>query len=123
MGIYNPKPEEDQSRTVYAYTILGKQQSFDQDNNPLVSEESKDALAKKIEYADRARYFIKVGAHGKIYNPIGIFSEGRGNNFSKRTGKPEWDFTEVNQKIFDMYLSFLRTKNVAHLNIAERELR
>ena len=123
MGIYNPKPEEDQSRTVYTYTILGKQQSFDNDNNPLVSEDSKDVLAKKIEYSDRTRYFIKVGAHGKIYNPIGIFSEGRGNNFSKRTGKPEWDFTEVNQKIFDMYLSFLRTKNVAHLNIAERELR
>ena len=124
MVIFNPRPEEEKTRTVHSYTILGKHVSFDEENNPLVEEDSKDALAKKIIVSDsKTRYLIKVGPHGRIYNPIGISSEGRGNNFSKRTGKPEWEFTEVNQKIFDIYLCFLRTKNVAHLNIAEREIR
>lgn len=124
MVIFNPRPEEEKTRKVYTYTILGKHDSFDDDNNPIIDEESKDVLAKKIVASDtKTRYLIKVGPHGRIYNPIGIFSEGRGNNFSKRSGKPEWEFTEVNQKVFDIYLCFLRTKNVAHLNIAERELR
>ena len=39
-----------------------------------------------------------------------------------KIGKNEYNFSKVNQRVFDMYLNFLRTKNIAWLNNAEREL-
>jgi len=42
--------------------------------------------------------------------------------FLAKTGKKAWDFKQVNAKVFEMYLTFLRTKNRAWLTNAEREL-
>lgn len=120
--IFNPRPVVQDNKQTFYYTVIGKQTSFDNDNNPILSVDGPDVLAKKIVGDTRTKYLIKVGPYGKIYNPIGIFSEGRSNKFLKQAGKHEWSFQEVNNKIFNLYLSFLRTKNIAHLNIAEREL-
>jgi len=120
--IFRMKPEPANTRETIFYTIIGKQTGFDSDDNPILDLDGSDVLAKKIVTDTKTKYFIKVGPYGKIYNPIGIFSEGRSNKFLRQSGKPEWDFEEVNSKIFNLYLSFLRTKNIAHLNLAEREL-
>ena len=122
MSILRPKPEANNNKIYSYYTIVGKQEAFDDENNPILSTESTEVLAKKIVSDTKTRFFIKVGPHGKIFNPIGIFSEGRSNKFLRQTGKPEWEFQEVNKRIFDLYLSFLRTKNIGHINLAEREM-
>lgn len=108
-------------RECESYTIYGKHDFIDNGKNPRVNEE-KTALAKKIKLNSKTKYYIKVGAYGKIYNPMGLYSEGTSNKFLAKVGKNAWEFTEVNQKVFDMYISFLRTKNQAWLNNAEREL-
>lgn len=122
MSILRPKPEQSDGKIYHYYTIVGKQESFDDENNPILNGDTPEVLAKKTVSDTKTRYFIKIGPYGKIFNPIGLFSEGRSNRFLRQSGKPEWQFKEVNSRVFDLYLSFLRTKNIAHINLAEREM-
>lgn len=111
-----------ETREFMFYTILGDHDRLDGDNNPIVTQDGDKALAKKVIVNDKTKYYIKVGAYGKIYNPMGMFSEGQSNRFISQSGKRAWEFREVNSKVFDMYLSFLKTKNLAWLNNAQREI-
>ena len=121
MSIYSIKETDNNFETsVVFYTMLGTESVFDSDGYPVTNDESK-AFAKKV-YKTQLSYYLKVGPNGRIYNPMGMFSEGSHNKFLAKLGKPEWKFTKVNHKIFDMYLNFLKTKNVAWLNTAQREL-
>lgn len=104
------------------FTIYGKHKSLDKDNNPITDCDNGDVLAKRITINSKSKYYIKVGAYGKIYNPMGLYSEGTSNKFLAKAGKNAWEFTEVNSKVFDMYINFLRTKNQAWLSNAEREM-
>jgi hypothetical protein len=119
--IVDHKRNEDTKDVIY-YTIVGKHDELDDNKNPLVTKDPDSALAKCVVINSKTKYYVKVGAYGKIYNPIGLYSEGTANKFVAKTGRPAWQYKEVNSKIFDMYLSFLRTKNIAWLNNAEREM-
>ena len=44
-----------------------------------------------------------------------MFSEGQHSKVLSKIGKNEFNFTRVNSKVFNLYLSFLRTKNLAWL--------
>ena len=103
------------------YTMMGDHDSLDSDKNPVASVENDKVVAKKIVHT-KIRYFVKSGPYGKLFNPIGLYSEGRGNRFMAKSGKNLWNFKEVNQKVFDLYVSFLKTKNTAWLTNAEREM-
>lgn len=118
--LVNNKSQDE--KIVTCYTIFGKHDELDNDRNPIINQENDNAFAKKTVTPNKTRYFVKTGAYGKIYNPIGLYSEGTSAKFMAKTGKPAWQFKEVNNKIFDMYVSFLRTKNIAWLNNAEREM-
>ena len=122
--IFNPnatKPSNvDRKETFYCF--LGEHEFLDTENNPRTSKESPKVLAKIVGTPASNRYFIKVGTYGRIYNPIGMYSEGKAGKFLAKIGKNEWNFREVNKGIFDQYVNFLRTKNIAWLNNAEREL-
>jgi hypothetical protein len=121
MSIYSIKEENDLTdSSITYYTILGETATFDSDGYPLTDNESK-AFAKKV-YNKQLSFYVKIGLNGKIYNPMGMFSEGGHNKFLAKLGKPEWKFTKVNNKVFDMYLNFLKTKNIAWLNNAQREI-
>jgi hypothetical protein len=39
----------------------------------------------------------------------------------RHAGRPEWEFKETTKQVFDKYINFLKTKNVAWLNNAERD--
>ena len=105
------------------FTILGDHDFLDDNNRPRSKDENNKVVAKTITTEDKpARYYIKVGTYGKIYNPIGLFSEGNNTKFLSKIGRKEFEFKEVNQKVFDLYVNFLSTKNTAWLNNAEREL-
>lgn len=100
------------------FTILGSHDYLDDLNRPRTSVENKNTLAKIVNQ----KCYIKTGLYGKIYNPMGMFSEGKNEKFIAKIGKKAYEFKQVNQKIFDMYVNFLSTKNLAWLNNAEREL-
>lgn len=119
--IYQPNADiskETSNKTICYYAVLGDHDFIDNENKPRTQNESKHTLAKRINN----KFYIRVGTYGRIYNPIGMFSEGKSDKFVAKVGKKEFDFKEVNQKIFDLYLNFLSTKNIAWLNNAEREM-
>ncbi|NBU33453.1 hypothetical protein EBZ38_14480 [bacterium] len=118
----NPSKPNNVNRKETYYCVLGEHDYLDQDNNPRLTKETSKTLAKIIETSLSTKFFIKVGTYGRIYNPIGMYSEGKESKFLAKIGKNEWVFKEVNKGIFDQYVTFLRTKNIAWLNNAEREL-
>lgn len=105
------------------FTILGDHDFLDDQGRPRAKKEN-DAVVAKTSSIDNhpMRFFIKVGTYGKIFNPIGMYSEGKNAKFLSKIGRKEFEFKEVNQKIFDLYTKFLSTKNLAWLNNAEREM-
>lgn len=105
------------------YTILGDHDFLDSDGKPRANEENNKVVAKTVTTDNKpSRYYIKVGTYGKIYNPIGLYSEGNNTKFLSKIGRKQFEFKEVNNNIFNLYLNFLTTKNIAWLNNAEREL-
>ena len=86
------------------------------------AQEAMDAYAMKITVGARTKYYAKRGKHGRLYNPIGMFSEGMARKRLGHAGRLEWKFIEIGEKAFRFYRDFLRTKNIAYLHNAEREL-
>lgn len=120
--IFKIKKESTDPQYQYTYyTLFGQHDKLDDDGNP-VSNEEKSGYAYVKSSNNTDSYFIKIGLYGKVFNPIGLYSEGKQNKFLSKIGKNEYNFTKVNKKVFDMYVNFLRTKNLAWLNNAEREL-
>lgn len=126
--IFSPRTEKSttiQSKQEFKYfTLYGNHDFIDDDGNPRSEKkENKNILAKtEPSNNNQQYYYLKVGAHGRIFNPIGLYSEGKQEKFLSKIGKNEFEFRKVNQKVFDLYLNFLRTKNLAWLNNAEREM-
>ena len=116
------KKENTNNETVSSdsfYTIYGEQDYIDTEGNPrLESNNEKKVFAKSIG----GKHYIKTGLYGRIFNPIGMYSEGKQQKFLSKVGKEEYSFARVNQKVFDLYVNFLRTRNRAWLNNAEREM-
>lgn len=106
------------------YTLIGLEDFKDKSNNPRISDENNSkVLAKKIVREDSSiRFSVKLGGNGKMYNPVSIYGEEKSNNFLDRICRNNNKFRDVNSKAFDLYVKFLKTKNVAWLNNAEREM-
>lgn len=119
------KPDETttQSKNVEYFCMLGYHDFIDSNNRPQIKTDNKNVVAKCItKNSSSKKYYVKVGAYGRLFNPMGMFSEGNNEKFIAKTGKKQFEFKEVNQKIFDLYINFLSTKNLAWLNNAEREM-
>ncbi len=120
------KINKDHNQETYKYvyyTLFGIHSELDKDGNPITSDEKKGYAYVRINDQNNSeQYYLKIGLYGKIFNPMGLYSEGRENKFLSKIGKNEYNFTKVNKKVFDMYINFLRTKNIAWINNAEREL-
>lgn len=116
--------DENLKQDIEIYTILDKHDYLDSNNYPRCgSENSANALAKKIYRNDGSiRYSIKLDNNGKIYNPLSIYGETKFSSFLDRVCRSQNKYKDVNQKAFDMYVNFLKTKNIAWLHNAEREV-
>jgi len=110
------------SQDIEYYTILGDHDFIDNNQRPRAKKEKLGVVAKQITKNTNKKLYIKIGTYGKIFNPMGMFSEGKNEKFLAKIGRKEFEFKEVNQKVFDMYLNFLSSKNLAWLNNAEREM-
>jgi hypothetical protein len=116
------KAVDQKSSTTEYYSLLGDHDFIDTNNKPRTNIENKSTLAKCVVDDSSKKFYIKTGTYGKIYNPMGMFSEGKSEKFLSKIGRKEYNFKQVNKEIFDMYLNFLSTKNIAWLNNAEREM-
>lgn len=104
------------------FTSLGMQEFIDENGYPRVSEDSDHVYAKCTIHEGETRYFIKSTRYAKLYDPSGMYTEGHHKRFNKMIGANEFRFKRVNPRIFELYTNFLKTKNIAWLNNAEREL-
>ena len=101
------------------FTVSGLEDYLDINNNPRVTyQDDKKILAKKVTTVDTsAKYYIKIDSNDNIYNPVSMYVD-KESFLDKVCGDSE-KFKEVNFKIFNMYIHFLRTKNISWLNNAE----
>jgi len=122
--------KEMSEETFNVYTMVGKHEWLDEEGFPRLSTEREhdvDAYAKSVTYqkadntGDKTHYLAKRGRHGKLYNPFGMYTEGTAGHERRHTGRPEWTFQRINERTFNFYINFLRTKNPAWLHNAERE--
>jgi len=119
--IHENKKQENSTLNEF-YSTIGNEDFIDKNNNPRVSNENDTrVIAKKIYRDDGSlRFSIKCDG-GKFVNPFSIYGSKKDNTFLDRVCKSNDKFKEVNLKVFDMYIKFLKTKNTAWLNNAERE--
>jgi len=118
------KQKLDKPRTESYFTLMGSEDFQDKDFNPRTKEESQLTYAKSIYVPDNnsTRYYVKLDSRGKLYNPIGTYQDKPSHQFINKICKESARYKDVSPKIFDMYLSFLKTKNESWLNNAEREM-
>ena len=79
--INKDKDPEELERKETIYTMIGNQDYVENEYPCLEltsteAEESPDAHAMSIEIGNRVKYYAKRGRHGKLFNPIGMYSEG-----------------------------------------------
>ncbi len=125
----NKQREDETMPDSQVYTFLGEHDLIDNNGYPILDLsydedifENPDAYAIKIIKGEKTNYYVKRGKYGKLFNPIGMYSEGRKKQQMRHAGRPEWRLETTNEKIFTYYINFLKTKNLAWLNNAEREV-
>lgn len=106
------------------YTLVGLHDELDSDSNPVVV--AKAPLTKDNAFAykktgEKTEFYVKITSDGHIYNPSSGLNEFRHNKV--RLGLTESKWRRVNKKVFDAYLTFLKSKNESWLRHAEREIR
>ena len=115
------KQEEKDTTTEY-YTIVGSEEFVDDQGYPKIANESKNTFAKKTTRKNGSmKYSIRLNNSGKLSNPTSVYGQEKDQTFLDKVCRSNDRFKEVNQKVFDLYMNFLKTKNIAYLNNAERE--
>jgi hypothetical protein len=126
--IYKPKQTDNeisnnQMSNIF-YCLNGFGDITDDHNNAISTNENNKAIcAKKIIRDDNTiKYLIKTGDDRKLYNPVSIYGSAQNKTFLESISRNQNLFKEVNNTVFNLYLRFLKTKNVAYLHQAEREI-
>jgi hypothetical protein len=73
-------------------------------------------VAREIKYSSASRFFIKANrVTAKLFNPLmDTVSDDR----FKRGKPPEFSSVEVNKDCFELYMDFLKNKNILSYNKA-----
>lgn len=129
--IINENNDKQTNVSVKAYTFWGMHESEDEDGFPILDTEEPDDIdiflchnvfAAELIKGKKTTYYVKRGKYGKLYDPIGMYSEGKQKSQLRHAGKPEWQLKPTSKKVFDLYKNYLKTKNSAWLTNAEREV-
>jgi hypothetical protein len=105
------------------FCISGEQDFFDDSGYPRCSDANNSLVcAKKLSKNNNTiKYLIRINRDGKMYNPISLYGK-KDESYTKNSPYSKArTFKEVNHKSFNMYINFLKTKNIAWLQNAERE--
>lgn len=124
MKIHKERKNEvdNEDPSIISYTILGKHNGIDDEGYPLIDNDSDKVYAQHHLIINRDghavhKYLVRRGRGGYFFNPIGMYE----SNSNKNVAYERWSLKEVLPKVFNLYLQFLKTKNVAWLRNAERE--
>lgn len=105
------------------YTIVGQHDFLDEDGYPRLNlKDDVKPLAELSITNGKTVYFVKRSDSGRLFNPIGLYSEGQEEKFMKHRGKNQWSLRRCNHSVFKNYINFLKTKNEAWFRNAEREI-
>lgn len=116
----NNDVKEDLLKTEY-YTLVGQEEATINELPARINDDNQ-VYAKKIQKKDGSyKLMVKTSSNGKLYNPVAIVGQEKENGFLDRVCKSNEKFRTVNQKVFDLYLQFLNSKNLAFFYNAERE--
>ena len=94
--INKKRPTKEPKRIEVIYTITGKEDYLEDKKYPCVesdsetAKESPIAFAMKITIGKRTKYYAKRGKHGRLFNPVGMFSEGMASRRLGHAGRLEW---------------------------------
>lgn len=91
------------------------------------NDEKKCAAKRVADKSRQARFFIKWCLDGPDkghpLNPYSIyFKEGDENRMDPRRGRQRYEFKVVTENVFNLYISFLKTKMASYCQAAEREI-
>ena len=116
------------------YTSMDNATSIDEDGFPR-TDQTQDVYAKATcnkktkHITDRKQhysYYIKCNPQQEAFNPIKLHSSLKTktqNKFINTVCKNEWRFREVDQSIFDKYISFLKNGSTVLLKDINRSLK
>lgn len=111
-----------QQSSVEYYTVSGQEDFFDDDQIPRANSDCNKVYAKKtIRDNGTVRYSIKLSLNNKLYDPTMQHETKRTKSFLDSTVRDENRFKNVSPSVFNLYLTFLKTKNTAWLHNAQRE--
>lgn len=119
--IFSQKQSSKPTQDNQYYTLVGQEDFIDDENNPRLKQDDNRVLAKKT-LQNKLKYLIKLDNVGKFYNPMSPVSSVKPIKILQTISISDTRFKEVNQTAFNMYLNFLRSKNIAWINNAEREV-
>jgi hypothetical protein len=121
-SIYKNKKDPTETSKAEFFTVLGEEE-FLADDYPQRKQEDNQVYAKKIQKRDGMyKYVIKLSNNGKLYNPISVLGEEKTFTFLDKICRSNNRFKTVNEKAFNWYIQFLRSKNLAWFYNAEREM-
>lgn len=122
--IFEQKPGKKDVLETQLYTISGKEDFVDDNGFPRANNENNPNVIAKTIVVNGAppRYSIKIGINNKLANPTSIYGKEKESSFLDSVCRANNKFIDVNLKTFEMYLQFLKTKNVSWLYNAEREV-
>ncbi len=102
------------------YTLFGRHDFLDDNLPRLVEFDDVKMFAYSVKHGNVTTYFCKIDKRGRLYNPIGLMAQSQVRRNRQRS-KDNWQFRKQEKNVFDFYINFLKTKNPAHLHVAERE--
>lgn len=123
-AIFTPnKHKADNMQQNVFYTVEDYQESADNNNNSIISKDNDKVFAKKVFLQGRWKFFVRLDQDDKAYNPFSVYGNANPkNNLLNRPDESRIKFKETSTNIFNMYLSFLQTKNISLYNNVNREL-
>lgn len=86
------------------------------DSDGKILEEESSAVAKETKYTKGSKFYILTSRRSKLFNPI---SDKINQKAKGKGGLPEFTMKEVDQKTFNRYLEFLKSKQTYILRQAE----
>ena len=82
------------------------------------------AKAIKFKNDDKHVFYLRMDSSGNLSDPWDMYSFGGHNsNFIRHTGRDEWEFKRVPEKIFMNYLNYLVSQNKVIFRDCERRLK
>jgi hypothetical protein len=122
--IFSPNRQSNttENKTLKYYTISGSEEFFDEDQMPRCKNDNSKVYAKEIVNSNnRSNYYVRLSLENKFYNPLSVYGIEKTKSFLDNVVRNDGKFKSVNKKSFDLYLNFLKTKNLSYLYNSERE--